>query len=115
MTRKELMADSTQYCCYCGCEVNARSYTYVQRLDWLVSGDDGEEDFHTRLRKELKEKHMSGDHNMNQHRHKPWVGLTEEEVGQIIDGNTLGSCYQFWCSGKGVAEGVEAKLKEKNT
>ena len=47
--------------------------------------------------------------------HKPWVGLTEEEVEQIVDGNALGSGYQFWCSGKGVAEGVEALLKEKNT
>ena len=46
--------------------------------------------------------------------HKPWVGLTEEEVEQIVDGNTLGSGYQFWCSGKGVAEGIEALLKEKN-
>jgi hypothetical protein len=36
-----------------------QSYTYVQRVDWLVSGDDSEQDFHTRLRKELKEKHMS--------------------------------------------------------
>ena len=43
-----------------------------------------------------------------------WVGLTEEEVEQIVDGNTLGSGWQFWCSGKGVAEGIEAKLKEKN-
>jgi len=47
--------------------------------------------------------------------HKPWVSLTDKEVEQIIDGNTLGSGYQFWCSGKGVAEGVEDKLKEKNT
>jgi hypothetical protein len=46
---------------------------------------------------------------------KPWVGLTEEEVEQIVDGNTHNAeGYQFWCSGKGVAEGVEAKLKEKN-
>jgi len=46
---------------------------------------------------------------------KPWVGLTEEEVEQIVDGNTHDDQgYQVWCSGKGVAEGVEAKLKEKN-
>ena len=45
---------------------------------------------------------------------KPWVGLTEEEVEQIVDGNTLGTGWQFWCSGKGVAEGGEAKLKERN-
>jgi len=46
---------------------------------------------------------------------KPWVGLTEEEVEQIVDQNTHDDQgYQLWCSGKGVAEGVEAKLKEKN-
>jgi hypothetical protein len=46
---------------------------------------------------------------------KPWVGLTEEEVEQIVDENTHDDQgYQVWCSGKGVAEGVEAKLKEKN-
>jgi len=46
---------------------------------------------------------------------REWVGLTEEEVEQIVDGNTHNAeGYQFWCSGKGVAEGVEAKLKEKN-
>lgn len=28
---------------------------YAQRVDWLVSGDDGEEQFHERLRKELQE------------------------------------------------------------
>jgi hypothetical protein len=26
---------------------------YVNRIDWLLSGDDGEEQFHSRLRKEL--------------------------------------------------------------
>jgi hypothetical protein len=26
---------------------------YAQRIDWLVSGDDGEESFHSRLREEL--------------------------------------------------------------
>jgi hypothetical protein len=58
---------------------------------------------------------MSGDHNMNQYRHKPWVGLTEEEVEQIINENTHNvEGYQFWCSGEGVAEGVEVKLKQKN-
>lgn len=29
--------------------------TYVQRVDWLLSGDDGEESFHKRLKKELDE------------------------------------------------------------
>ena len=26
---------------------------YAQRIDWLVSGDDGEDSFHRRLKKEL--------------------------------------------------------------
>ena len=26
---------------------------YVQRIDWLVSGDDGEDSFHSRLEKDL--------------------------------------------------------------
>lgn len=28
---------------------------YAQRIDWLVSGDDGEQTFHTRLKEELSE------------------------------------------------------------
>jgi hypothetical protein len=28
---------------------------YVQRIDWLLSGDDSEETFHRRLNRELKE------------------------------------------------------------
>ena len=28
---------------------------YAQRIDWLVSGDDGEDDFHERLQEELEE------------------------------------------------------------
>jgi hypothetical protein len=29
------------------------AYVYVQRIDWLVSGDDGEDSFHRRLANEL--------------------------------------------------------------
>lgn len=29
------------------------AYTYAQRIDWLVSGDDGEETFHKRLAEEI--------------------------------------------------------------
>ena len=32
-----------------------RSYVYAQRIDWLVSGDDGEENFHRRLENDLME------------------------------------------------------------
>ena len=30
------------------------AYVYAQRIDWLVSGDDGEEAFHRRLAEDLK-------------------------------------------------------------
>lgn len=30
-----------------------RAYLYAQRIDWLVSGDDGEDSFHRRLADEL--------------------------------------------------------------
>jgi len=47
---------------------------------------------------------------------REWVGLSEEEIEQIVDGNTHDDQgYQVWCSGKGVAQGVEARLREKNT
>ncbi len=29
--------------------------TYAQRIDWLLSGDDGEDTFHERLKADLKE------------------------------------------------------------
>jgi serine phosphatase RsbU (regulator of sigma subunit) len=34
------------------CEIAS---VYVQRIDWLVSGDDGEETFHKRLKEDLEE------------------------------------------------------------
>lgn len=35
------------------------AYVFAQRIDWLVSGDDGEEDFHKRLLKDLNEINFS--------------------------------------------------------
>ena len=32
---------------------------YVQRIDWLLSGDDGEDNFHERLRADLDELEVS--------------------------------------------------------
>jgi hypothetical protein len=31
------------------------AYVFAQRIDWLVSGDDGEDTFHKRLKQELYE------------------------------------------------------------
>jgi hypothetical protein len=30
-----------------------QAYVYAQRIDWLLSGDDSEEDFHKRLEEDL--------------------------------------------------------------
>ena len=38
-----------------GLDILRRAYVYAQRIDWLLSGDDGEESFHERLKEELEE------------------------------------------------------------
>ena len=38
-----------------GIEYIKKAQIYVQRIDWLLSGDDGEESFLKRLKEELKE------------------------------------------------------------
>lgn len=37
-----------------GLELLRKAQVYVQRIDWLVSGDDGEDSFHRRLTTELE-------------------------------------------------------------
>jgi hypothetical protein len=34
-------------------QILRKAYVYTQRIDWLVSADDGEETFHKRLKEEL--------------------------------------------------------------
>ena len=36
-----------------GLDILRRAQVYAQRIDWLVSGDDGEESFHKRLKEDL--------------------------------------------------------------
>lgn len=38
-----------------GVEILKKAYIYAQRIDWLLSGDDGEESFHERLKEELQQ------------------------------------------------------------
>lgn len=37
-----------------GIEVLKQAEVYAQRIDWLLSGDDGEEAFHERLKEDLE-------------------------------------------------------------
>lgn len=36
-----------------GLTILRQGYVYAQRIDWLVSADDGEDSFHSRLKHEL--------------------------------------------------------------
>ena len=36
-----------------GLAILRKAYIYAQRIDWLLSADDGEESFHKRLKEEL--------------------------------------------------------------
>lgn len=46
---------------------------------------------------------------------REWVGLTRDEMATIVDGHTdLDPCEEFWCNGEGIAETVQARLKELN-
>ena len=36
-----------------GLAILRKAYIYAQRIDWLLSGDDGEDSFHKRLKEEL--------------------------------------------------------------
>lgn len=38
-----------------GMKIIKQAYIYAQRIDWLLSGDDGEKEFHERLKEELNE------------------------------------------------------------
>jgi len=36
-----------------GIEILKQAYVYAQRIDWLISGDDGEDTFHEQLKDDL--------------------------------------------------------------
>lgn len=38
-----------------GVDILKRAQVYANRIDWLMSGDDGEDNFHKRLKEKLKE------------------------------------------------------------
>ena len=38
-----------------GVVVLKKAQVYANRIDWLMSGDDGEDNFHKRLKEKLKE------------------------------------------------------------
>ena len=46
-----------------GVKILKKAYIYAQRIDWFLSGDDGEDNFLRRLKKELEALDV----------HNPWI------------------------------------------
>lgn len=44
-----------------GIEFIQKAKIYMQRIDWLLAGDDGEDDFHERLKEDLKKLEKNND------------------------------------------------------
>jgi len=100
MTREELMADDTQYCCYCGCEVNARFQCCGENHFQTFSKMSAEE------QDEFLDNEECAPLYTSPQPHKPWFGLTQIDVDSwgLPDRPTVFEFAQF----------IEAKLKEKN-
>ena len=88
MTHEEMMADDTQYCCYCGdekvrfqCCGENHFQTFAQ-----MSADEQDEFLEVELIKRAEDAFNRS----------KWVGLTKEEAPEIVAAN--------WC-----ADGVRAR------
>lgn len=69
-------------------DILRKAFVYTQRIDWLLSGDDGEETFHERLEEDLNQ--------------------IEPDWVRVGDG-TLHGAIDYW---QDRAERAEAKIKE---
>jgi hypothetical protein len=100
MTREELMADDTQYCCYCGGE----------KVRFQCCGENH---FHTFAQMSAEEQDEFLDNEecaplyTSPQRHKPWVGLTDEEIWSVYTQVDSMQYMEF-------SHAIEAKLQEKN-
>ena len=61
LARDENYSTETRLSFIIGAVLLARAGVYVQRIDWLVCGDDGEESFHRRLREDLSKLEEASD------------------------------------------------------
>ena len=88
MTHEEMMADDTQYCCYCGDEKVRFSCCGENHFQTFAQMDKDEQDEF--LEAELVQR---AEDAFNRSK---WVGLTKEEAPEMVAAN--------WC-----ADGVRAR------
>jgi len=88
MTREELLADGTQYCCYCGCEKARFQCCGENHFQTFAQMDKEDQDEF--LKAELVQR---AEDAFNRSK---WVGLTKEEAPEMVAAN--------WC-----ADGVRAR------
>jgi len=88
MTHEEMMADDTQYCCYCGCEKARFQCCGENHFQTFAQMDKDEQDEF--LEAELVQR---AEDAFNRSK---WVGLTKEEAPEMVAAN--------WC-----ADGVRAR------
>jgi len=116
LTREELLADDTQYCCYCGQEkvkFHCCGENHFQTFAQMSA--DEQDEFLQDGEEQMSENHVSVKDvykDATQETHKPWVGLTDKEINYVIETskNLEGSLVLPY----GYARDIEAKLKEKN-
>jgi len=111
LTREELLADDTQYCCYCGQEKvrfhccgenHFQTFAQMSAYEQDEFLQDGEE--------QMSENHVSVKDvykGATPETHKPWVGLTDEQIHNTAGYQETREMYSF-------VRAIEAKLKEKN-
>jgi len=82
MTREELLADGTQYCCYCGCEKARFQCCGENHFQTFAQMDKEDQDEF--LKAELVQR---AEDAFNRSK---WVGLTKEEAPEMVAAN--------WCA-----------------
>ena len=99
MTREELMADNTQYCCYCGGEKVRFQCCGENHFQTFAQMSADEQD-------EFLDNEECAPLYTSTQPQKPWVGLTQIDVDSwdLPDRPTVFEFAQF----------IEVKVKEKN-
>lgn len=73
-----------------GIKILKMAEIYAQRIDWLLSGDDGEENFHERLKKELEQLKKKNKRDLEKQMNRRYTISTLVTTG-TSEGESLGT------------------------